>query len=84
MVVLAATPILALALGLVGGAFTNQAAARPPSGGGSAGNSNNTFAVGGITPPTSMWPSLRIRILKTEATRVMLCRIALESHGVAP
>jgi len=49
LVVLAATPVLALALGVVGGAFTNQAAARPPSGGGSAGNSNNAFAVGGIT-----------------------------------
>jgi hypothetical protein len=44
LAVLAATPILALALGLVGGAFTNQAAAKPP-----AGNSNSAFAVGGIT-----------------------------------
>jgi hypothetical protein len=49
LAVLAATPILALALGLVGSAFTNQAAAKPPTGGGSAGNSNNSFAVGGIT-----------------------------------
>jgi hypothetical protein len=46
---LAATPCLAIAFALAVGAFTQQAAAKPPTGGGPAGNSNNSFAVGGIT-----------------------------------
>jgi hypothetical protein len=49
LAVLAATPCLAIAFALAVGAFTQQAAAKPPTGGGPAGNSNNSFAVGGIT-----------------------------------
>ena len=43
LAVLAATPVLAIAFALAVGVFTNQAGATP------AGNSNNAFAVGGIT-----------------------------------
>ena len=47
--VLAAAPLMAVALTLAVGTLTQQAVATPPSGGGPAGNSNNAFAVGGIT-----------------------------------
>src|SRR2546430_8245080 len=50
LVALAALPLVALALTLVVGAFTQRAAATPPPGGGSTGSSTNIIAVGAFTP----------------------------------